>query len=280
MIRIKIYIVSAGGAPAVTHQGERVYQLKFDEGFAQRFIKHLKNDYLSFCTACGEDCIFCRDGVVEDLSDKIAGHLKMPLLTDQFIDEPDDFLPDELPAHDVTIAINIHSDLLLELPNLAVKAGSKALIVPVEDPDWLGNWTKGKLEEKCFELGLEFAAPKPFCSLNPGDYTYIKQFIEEFKIGRPKLDLIIKDGVIERVDVQVSAPCGATYYLARIFEGLKADERIIEVACKGLSSYPCTASTKVDPEFKDSITHKSNYIMIDILKEMLVGILANPVETQ
>lgn len=278
MVRIKVYIVSAGGAPAVTDQEERVYQLKFDEGFAQRFVKHLKNDSSSLCTACGEDCTSCRNGLIDDLSDRIAGHLKLPLLTDQFIDEPEDFLPHELPAHDVTVAINIHSDLLLEVPSLAVKAGSKALIVPVEDPDWLGNWTKGKLEEKCFEFGLEFAAPKPFCNLTPDGYTFIKQFVEEFKVGRPKLNLIVKDGVIKRVNVQVSAPCGATYYLAHIFEGLKADEGIIEVACKGLSSYPCTASTKIDPEFKDSITHKSNYIMIDTLKEMLAGVLANPIE--
>ena len=242
--------------------------MKFDEGYAQRFIKHLKNDE-SLCTACGEDCSSCRSGIVEDLSDRIAGHLKLPLLTDQFIDEPEEYLPGEFPPHDITIAINIHSDLLLEVPVLAARAGSKALIVPVEDPDWLGSWTKGEVEKKCAGLGLEFAAPKPFCDLAGDGFIYIKKFIEEFKVGRPQLKLAVKNGVIDRADVLVSAPCGATYYIAHLFEGLKADEKIIEVCCKGLSSYPCTASTKVDPEFKDSITHRSNYIMIDILKELL-----------
>lgn len=264
---LKIYIISAGAAPTVTNI-ESNYLLKFDEGYAQRFIKHLKNDE-SLCTACGEDCVSCRDGMVEDLSDRIAGHLKLPLLTDQFIDEPADFLPDELSAHDLTIAINIHSDLLLEVPELAAKAGSKALIVPVEDPDWLGSWTKGKLEEKCKKIGLEFAAPKPFCDLTGDGYVHIKRFIEEFKVGRPEIKLDIGDGAIKHAEVITSAPCGATYYLAHVFEGLKADEGIIEVCCKGISTYPCTASTKVDPEFRDSITHRSNYIMMEVLREAL-----------
>jgi len=195
----------------------------------------------------------------------VAGHLKLPLLTNQFIDDPEEYLPSEVVPHDITIAINIHSDLLLEVPHLAAKAGSKALIVPVEDPDWLGGWAKGKLEEECAKLGLEFAAPKPFCNLTGEGHVYIKKFIEEFKVGQPEVDLVIEDGVVKCAKVITSAPCGATYYLARLFKGQRADDKLLEVACKGLSSYPCTASTKIDPEFKDSITHKANYIMMDVL---------------
>lgn len=265
VIGIKLFIISAGAAPAIINEEQKEYICKFDEGYAQRFIKHLSNDE-SLCTACNDDCISCRLGVVDDLSNNIAGHLKLPLLTNQFIDEPEEYLPQEFAPHDITVAINIHSDLLIEIPDIVARSGSKALIVPVEDPDWLGNWTKSKLEEKCMSLGLEFAAPKPFCNLTGDGYVHIKRFIDEFKVGRPAVDFIVENGVIKRVDVITSAPCGATYYLAHIMEGLKADSGLIEVACKGLSSYPCTASTKVDPEFKDSITHKANYVMMDVLE--------------
>ncbi len=268
MIGINIYIVSAGAKPVIVKKDEIDYAVKFNENYAQRFIKHLENDD-DLCTACGEDCISCRLGLLEDLSSRIAGHLKLPLLTDQFIDDPESHLPGELPSHDITIAINIHSDLLMEIPHLAARAGSKALIVPVEDPDWLGGWVKGRLEEECAKLGLEFTAPKPFCDLTGDGFVYIKEFIEEFKVGRPEVKLSISNGIIADVDVLTSAPCGATYYLARIFEGCAADESILGVACKGLSSYPCTASTKVDPEFKDSITHKANYMMMEILGKTL-----------
>lgn len=268
MIRIKLFIISAGAAPAIINEAQKEYICKFDEGYAQRFIKHLSNDG-ELCTACNEDCVSCRLGAVEDLSGRIDGHLKLPLLTNQFIDEPEEYLQGELAPHDITVAINIHSDLLIELPDIVASAGSKALIVPVEDPDWLGNWTKSRLEEKCRSLGLEFAAPKPFCNLTGDGHIHIKRFIKEFKVGRPEIDFTVEEGVIKRVDVITSAPCGATYYLAHIMEGLKADNGLIEVACKGLSSFPCTASTKVDPEFKDSITHKANYIMMDVLKNVL-----------
>lgn len=268
MTEINILIVSAGAESVITKKDEIDYAVKFNENYAQRFIKHIENNE-SICTACGDDCMHCRLGLVDDLSNRIIGHLKLPRLTDQFIDDPEDYLPAELPAHDLTIAINIHSDLLMEIPALAAKAGSKALIVPVEDPDWLGGWVKARLEESCADLGLEFAAPKPFCNLTGDGYVHIKKFIEEFKVGRPEIELTIEKDVITHVDVVTSAPCGATYYLARIFEGRRADETILGVACKGLSSYPCTASTKVDPEFKDSITHKSNYIMMDVLREIL-----------
>jgi len=266
--KIKIFIITSGAAPAIINQDEIEYALKFDDGYANRFISHLKNDE-NLCTACGDDCVSCRLSLVDDLSNKIAGYLRLPKLTGQFIDNPEEYLPGELAPHDITIAINVHSDILMEIPKLAVKAESKALIVPVEDPDWLGGWTKGELEKECARLGLEFAAPKPFCNLAGDGYAFIKQFIEEFKVGRPQIDLIIEDGVVKRVDVITSAPCGATYYLAHIFEGLRADEGLLGVACKGLSSYPCTASTKVDSEFKDSITHKSNYLMMDLVQEAL-----------
>jgi len=275
VVKIKVFIITSGAAPAVINEDEIEYALKFDDGYANRFISHLKNDE-NLCTACGEDCISCRLGLIDDLSSRIAGYLRLPRLTNQFIDDPGEHLPNELAPHEVTIAINVHSDVLMEIPKLAVKAGSRALIVPVEDPDWLGGWTKGELEKECARLGIEFAAPKPFCSLTGGGYVHIKRFIEEFKVGRPQIDLIIEDNVIKRVDVVTSAPCGATYYLAHIFEGLEADESLLGVACKGLSSYPCTASTKVDPEFKDSITHKSNYLMMDVVLQ-LIPCLKHPV---
>jgi hypothetical protein len=267
VVIIELYVISAGAAPAVK-QGESQYLLQFDKNYALRFLAHLKNTD-KLCTACGEDCVKCRVKLVPDFSNRIAGHLQLPVLTNQFIDDPDDYLHGLLPVHDITIAINIHNDLLVEIPRLAAQAGSKALIVPVEHPDWLGRWTKEELEEACKTMGLEFAAPKPFCNLTADPDSYIGRFMNEFRIGRPILDLTVENGVIKKADVVQSAPCGATYYLARILESRKADETIIQVACKGLSSYPCTASTKIDSEFKDSITHAANYIMIDILNDRL-----------
>jgi thymidylate synthase len=73
-----------------------------------------------------------------------------------------------------------------------------------------------QMEEKCSEIGLECAFPKPFCTLEleKGKPT-ISRFIEETKVGRPLLEIstmkIGKDEVIEYAAVRRSAPCGSTW---------------------------------------------------------------------
>jgi len=45
------------------------------------------------------------------------------------------------------------------------------------------------MEQKCEELGLECAFPKPFCTLEPEkNKPTIARFIEETRVGRPLLD--------------------------------------------------------------------------------------------
>ncbi len=47
---IKVFIVSAGAEPVIVKKDEIDYAVKFNENYAQRFIKHLENDD-DLCTA-------------------------------------------------------------------------------------------------------------------------------------------------------------------------------------------------------------------------------------
>ncbi len=226
--------------------------------YGAKFIQNLTNDP-NLCLGCGASCIRCRDTYDIDFSSEIAGAHELPTDLPQMIDDPAKYLP-EIPPHEVMVAINVHEDLLLELPKMAVKAGAKALVVPVEDPRWVSMGVRNQLHRICDELQMEFSAPKPFCSLGEVGKTNIDSFVNKFRIGRPKLVIKIQDNKIANVQVLRSAPCGDTYYVARKMIGLKIDEKLDETVSKFWHSYPCIGSMKLDPELKDTILHTGGYL--------------------
>ncbi len=253
------------GSPSPDSDKFGPFWRKFNGQYADKFIRHL-SDNPDVCTGCGEKCNRCRAGYRLNYSDRIAGTHSHPDTLLAFIDDPSKYLPSELPKHDVTVAINIHQDLLLEIPDLALRAGSKALIVPVEDPDWLDRWIREELKAACREKGLEFAAPKPFCALEKGEGEAIDGFMDEFKIGKPKVKVKIRDGKIRSAQVLRSAPCGNTYFVAHNIVGYPLGEELTRAVAKYWHSYPCIASMKMDAELNDTILHRGGHIHYEIVE--------------
>ncbi|MEM3642170.1 MAG: DUF166 family protein, partial [Candidatus Bathyarchaeia archaeon] len=173
----------------------------------------------------------------------------------------------KIPKADLCVASGLHKDLLLELPHRIQEIGVKGLIVPIEDFNEVPSGLKKQLEEKCGELGLESAFPKPFCSLEPlREKPTISRFVTELKVGRPLLEIsTVKSGKCEVIDsaiVRRSAPCGSTWYVARKLIGARTiRETLYDVVAKAHHSYPCTATMNVDPEAKEPILHIGGYII-------------------
>jgi hypothetical protein len=153
----------------------------------------------------------------------------------------------------------------LELPQHIKKTGMKGLIVPIEEWNEVPSGVKRQVEEKCAELGLESAFPKPFCTLETAeDKPTISRFITETKVGRPLLEIstthIGKDEVIECAVVRRSAPCGSTWYIARKLAGVSTKKEVLyDAIAKAHHSYPCTATMNTDPETKEPILHIGGY---------------------
>jgi hypothetical protein len=262
MTTLVIYSGSKNG-PEV----KKEFALRFDDHYASRFLRHLEDDP-TLCTGCGKRCDRCRANYDLDMSGNVRT-IQLPETLPYFIDNPDQYLPDKLPKHDVTIAINVHEDILLSLPNKAARAGARAFILPVENPDWITKWGRSRLKKLCKELGIEFSSPKPFCALEKGVGRFTDQFIDEFRIGRPHLNITLKNDTIEKAEVKICAPCGNTYFVAKNLIGKKFDEKINEWVAKYWHSYPCVASMKMDPELGDTILHKGGYIHYDAVHEAL-----------
>jgi len=243
--------------------------------FAERVIRNLINDP-SFCKSCGLYCDSCKYSVYSFVRNiKTAVELPDPSKLPAFIDNPEKYMPKKIPKADLCISSGLHKDLLLELPTYIQKAGIKGLIVPIEDFVEVPSGLRKQLEEKCSELALENAFPKPFCSLEANENTpTISRFVNELKVGKPVLEVSTTERgghkVIDSTVVRRSAPCGSTWYVAKKLIGIKTEKEILyDAIAKAHHSYPCTATMSVDPEVKEPILHIGGYIIREAVEKGL-----------
>lgn len=239
---------------------ENDFYIKTNTRFANaKFIPHLK-DSREVCTVCGKACIWCRGKYNLNFEENISQIIKLPDIYRLFEDEPLKYLPEKFEEHHVAIIIGIHQDILVELPRLISKSGGKAVIIPSESKEWLSKWTREMVIEECKKYNLEYAFPKPFCTLNYGKFNTINAFINEFKLGKPKFILYVnKDNIIVKAEVIVSAPCGNGYNVAKHLIGKKIGQEAKEAVAKFWHSYPCLGGMQVDPELGDTILHTGGY---------------------
>jgi len=235
--------------------------------FVERVIRNLINDP-SFCKSCGLYCDFCKYGVYSFVRNvRAAIELPNPSELPAFIDDPERYMPKKMPRADLCITSGLHKDILLELPQYLQKVGTKGLIVPIEDFAEVPSGLRRQMEERCEELGLENAFPKPFCSLEPAESKpVISRFVTELRVGRPSLEISTArrggNEVIEYSVVDRSAPCGSTWYVARKLTGIDTRKEILyDAIAKAHHSYPCTATMSTDLEAKEPILHLGGYII-------------------
>ena len=243
--------------------------------FAERVIRNLINDP-SFCKSCGLYCDSCKYGVYSHVGNiRAAIEVPDPSKLPAFIDNPEKYLPKKTPRADLCIATGLHKDLLLELPTLIQRFGIKGLVVPIEDFIEVPAGLRKQVEEKCQSLGLEYAFPKPFCSLKATESKpTISRCVTELEIGRPLLKISIgrrgKHEIIDSVAVCRSAPCGSTWYIAKKLVGAEMKKEILyDVIAKAHHSYPCTATMSVDYEAKEPILHLGGFIIREEIESAL-----------
>ncbi len=232
----------------------------FSGEFGKRFVLNLV--YPKLCCyfgACGiERCDYCKD---YDFGDRIriVKEFPEPMRLPSYIEDVNGYLS-EIDS-DAVIAINLHPDLLAELPNYA---DCKLLIAPACDQRWCMSGLKKQIERRCEEIGIEFYSPKPFCNFNP-KRNFGKRFAEYFSIGMPKFRVRVEENVIRDVKVVRSDPCGCSYYVAKMMRNYCIEDvrefwkDIHQHQC----AYPCLASMERDIELNNEAPfHLAGYIMV------------------
>jgi hypothetical protein len=243
--------------------------------YGEHVIRNLINDP-SFCKSCALLCDFCKYGAYNYVQNIHAAiELPNPSELPRFIERPEEYLPKKFPAVDICVATGIHQDLLLALPSRLEREGIMGLITPIEDFREVPLGLQKQLEEECQQLAVEYASPKPFCSLEPAEAKpLISRFVQEFKIGKPSVRITTEkrngSKVIYGVNVERSAPCGSTWYIAKKLIGkeVRKDE-IRDVVAKAHHSYPCTATMAVDPEIGEPILHKAGFLIREAVEDQL-----------
>jgi hypothetical protein len=229
------------------------YSVRMNTAYADRIIGHL-TDTGMYCSSCQDKCITCRGSYDLDLSKSIAGIINVPSVLPAIVDDPEEYLPEQIPYHDILIAVSVHEELIAAF--IEKFSGSKGVIVPIEESDWISPHAISRITHMCREKGIEYAFPKPFCSFAPQGGV-LADFRKEFRIGRPEVNFTVTNGIVEQTEVVSSAPCGATYYVARNLEKRAVNDKLFLKGDMLLSAYPCTADHSLDREFNDSITHEA-----------------------
>ncbi|MFH1707355.1 MAG: DUF166 family protein [Planctomycetota bacterium] len=258
-MRVLILRSVPGGGPAGP------FTVRMDTACAERVLRHLQGGE-DACSACGRRCVQCRARYDLDRSGAIAGVIDFPAVQPAVVEEPEACLPAAAPAHDILLAIAVQEQILAAW---AARFPARGIIVPREHGDWISPHGMQTLADIARRQGAEVAFPRPFCNFAPAGGV-LAAFQSAFGIGRPAVAAAVADGRITHATVRCSAPCGATYYVARHLEGAAVDRELPYRADMLLSAYPCTASHAVERDLGDSIIHEA----VKVQRRALAGLLA------
>jgi len=226
-----------------------------DDLYAARVLGNLRGGD-DFCTACGPACVYCRRRYGRRLQDCIAGVIAFPSALPYILERPGDHLPLRVPPHDVLLVIHVHEQILLEAVRRCGEWGTRGIIAPIESQEWVCGATREEARRLCARSGVEVAFPKPFCTFDPPRGSLLAEFRDTLHIGAPEVELSFDGDRIRDAVVKVSAPCGATYFVAQGLIGKSVrDDLKHEIVSKRLHSYPCTSSMAWDDELGDTILH-------------------------
>ena len=263
---MRIVILRSKSGPADAPPGP--YVAEFDTRYADRVIGNLVNGD-DFCGSCGKACVKCRRPYARFLGDRIAAVIDFPARMPFVLEHPARHVPADVPRHDVLVAVCIHEQVLIECVKRCREWGTRGMVAPLEAPHWISGAARAKALRLGEELGVEVAFPKPFCDFRPPAGSVLAEFRETFHIGFPEVKIEVADGVVKAAEVRVSAPCGATYYVAQGLVGRSLDDDLRhDVVARRMHSYPCTSSMEWDNELGDTILHvagDNHYTLLDQL---------------
>ncbi|MGP8330972.1 MAG: DUF166 domain-containing protein [Methanosarcinaceae archaeon] len=227
--------------------------------FGRKVIENLVNSS-TFCISCADLCDHCREKR-ESYGNLLVDIHEMPDDLPQFIEEPMEYIPQNMGECDLILAIGIHPDLLTTLPYIAKMTGSGAVIVPIEDHKLAPAGVVGEIREKLEKEGIECEFPKPFCSLGKTGKKIIDEFVD-MGFGKPVLRIELKNNgeIFTHVEVLRDAPCGSTWFVAKKLKWSDVKD-YREIISGAHHSYPCIGSMERDPMLKDTILHEGGYII-------------------
>ena len=197
---------------------------------------------------------------------------RAPAVLPPVIDDPEDFLPAELPPAELILSFGEHPGVAELLPDIAQMTGAKAVLAAIDDESWLPRGLARQLRGWLQDMDVACVTPKPLCSLTEANYgTGLKQqteyddpLIAEFAryFGWPKLNITVdpESRQITSAEVLRDSVCGCAHHVAQGLIGVSADDAE-EKAGLLHHHYPCLASMGKDDDYGDTLMHISGNIL-------------------
>jgi hypothetical protein len=213
--------------------------------------------------------------IVEHIKKTGPQHWTIDILNPPFslpivIDDPEEFLPSQVPQAELLLALSESPQTAQLVPAIAGLSGVKAVIMPVDNSSWLPIGLKNQIEREMINMGVSAVFPKTFCTLTEKtigfgsdvenyDSPYITSFAIHF--GEPKVKITTdeRDKKILKVEVERSAPCGSTFNVAEKLIGMTIEDAVPRA---GLIAhhYPCLASMAMEAT-GETLMHISGYVV-------------------
>lgn len=178
--------------------------------------------------------------VIEEKTDFQVVSAEVPQYLPDFIEDPAEFvkglnLDPRVFEADLLILYTFHPDLTPEIVKMAGEHGVKAAIIP-------GGIARagsiGELEKIAEKYNIHIEVDEICCTLEKCGVPAVDEFAE--KLGKPELEVNVKEGRITSINVIRGSPCGSTWHAA---EGLigKTVEEAPSMAGLFCQQYPCRA---------------------------------------
>jgi thymidylate synthase len=187
------------------------------------------------------------------------------------IDEPLDFLPKQMDASDLILALGEHPGIAELIPDICKATGATAVIAPIDRSEWLPKGLANQLRGWLKTMGVASVFPKPFCSLTETSYSlrgerveYEDPLISEFAraFGKPRFSVRVEDQIIAGVQIERGSPCGCSQFVADGLRGVNISNAEFEAGMLH-HHFPCLASMGIDPSYGDTLMHVSGNLTGD-----------------
>ena len=149
--------------------------------------------------------------------------LELPKALPLIVDEPEEFLPLELPSANLVLHLAETSQAAQLLPGVIRLSGAFVVITPIDNDTWIPPGMRRQLGRELTALGAAIVFFEPFCALaedliaaqpdlQPEQQDVLMAFTRHF--GRPRLRVIMSDDeTISDVIVERGAACGSGFRL-------------------------------------------------------------------
>lgn len=128
--------------------------------------------------------------------------LELPKALPLIVDEPEEFLPLELPSANLVLHLAETSQAAQLLPGVIRLSGAFVVITPIDNDTWIPPGMRRQLGRELTALGAAIVFPEPFCALaedliaaqpdlQPEQQDVLMAFTRHF--GRPRLRVIMSD---------------------------------------------------------------------------------------